>query len=178
MVDVLAGDGDDPITISEIAAESQESAGAMDIALDPPVFDSTTTSKYFQKPLALEPDTDMDLSTSSSTATEPQASSVEEETTEVLRIRGGATDEMELDDDSDEDGQDEDEVELGCLVAMPENRADWNVDFAVGKVGGKPSWIDPSSPRTYADVTCGSCGGYLSFLLQVSIALSGTQFFD
>lgn len=173
MVDVLAED--DPVTISEIGAESQESTGAMDIAVDLPVFESTTTSKYFQQPMALEPDTDMDLS-ASSTSTDPTATSSVEETTDVLRIRGGASNEMELDDESDEDGQDEDEVELGCLVAMPDDREDWNVDLAVGKVGGKPSWIDPSSPLTYADVTCGSCGGYLSFLLQVS-TLSRSELF-
>ena len=173
VVDVITMD--EPVTISDIGAESQESLGAMDITLDPPL--ATTTSRYFARPPALEPDTDMDISSSSS-STDVQVPSSADGTTDVLRIRGGASNgAMDLDDDSDEDGQDEDEVELGCLVAMPDNREEWNVDLAVGKVGGKPSWIDPSSPLTYADVACEVCGGYLSFLLQVS-AFASSLFCD
>lgn len=83
----------------------------------------------------------------------------------VLRIRGGASGELEFEEGDELDGMDEDEVELGCLAPMT---SDWNVDLAVGKVGGKPKWIDPSSPLEFKDVECAICGSTMSSLLQVS----------
>lgn len=82
---------------------------------------------------------------------------------ETLRLRGGAEG-AESDEEYDDEGEDEDEVELGLLKAMPES---WDVDLGVGKVGGVPRWIDPTSPLSLDDVTCSKCGEPMSFLLQV-----------
>ncbi|GAA6037721.1 hypothetical protein JCM8097_002307 [Rhodosporidiobolus ruineniae] len=93
---------------------------------------------------------------------------------EAMRLRGGATveDADEEDEEADEEGSeydddeiDEDEVELGLLAPMP---AEWDVDFAVGKVGGLPKWLDPRSPLAPEDVECGVCGRAMSMLLQVN----------
>ncbi|GAA5963445.1 hypothetical protein JCM21900_004646 [Sporobolomyces salmonicolor] len=92
----------------------------------------------------------------------------------ALRLRGGASiandggieeDEEEYDDDEEID---EDEVELGLLQPMPENKEDWDVDFAVGKVGGLPRWLDPTSPLGPEDVACGVCEKTMAMLLQVN----------
>lgn len=110
----------------------------------------------------------------------------EEETAEAMRLRGGAgvsiedEEEEETDDglvveapedeeEYDDDEIDEDEVELGLLAPMPET---WDVDYAVGKVGGKPVWLDPRSPLDGGDVECGRCGRVMSMLLQVRPFLS------
>ena len=104
----------------------------------------------------------------------------------VMRLKGGApegvaevadpidvgllslADADDEDDDEDDDGMDEDEVELGCLEPIKEGEA-WDVDMAVGKVGGKPVWLDPESPLSFDEVNCGVCGHLMSFLLQVSL---------
>jgi hypothetical protein len=96
---------------------------------------------------------------------------------EVSRLRGGATEhkgEQEEDEDesgedsmdelSDEDYEQEDEVELGRLVKGDE----FDVDLGVGKVGGKPVWLDPSNPLDYNKVLCSECGLVMSFLLQLN----------
>ncbi|GAA5980943.1 hypothetical protein JCM11641_005493 [Rhodosporidiobolus odoratus] len=89
-----------------------------------------------------------------------------------LRLRGGASlpededeDEADDDEDEDEDGYDEDEVELGLLQPMPR---DWDVDYAVGKVGGLPKWLDPRSALRLEDVECGACKRTMGLLLQVN----------
>lgn len=89
---------------------------------------------------------------------------------EAMRLRGGAGEEEEEEEeegsDYDDEEFDEDEVELGCLEPMPES---WDVDFAVGKVGGLPAYLDPTSPLEPKDVECGVCRGTMSLLLQVSL---------
>ncbi|GAA5911382.1 uncharacterized protein JCM6883_000076 [Sporobolomyces salmoneus] len=109
------------------------------------------------------------------------SSSDEEEREIALRLRGGATlssstesEEEDEDDGEEEDEEDEDdypeedEVELGLLQPMPTNREEWNIDFAVGKIGGTPIWLDPRSPLTREDVLCEGCGEVMSLLLQVN----------
>lgn len=108
----------------------------------------------------------------------------------AMQLRGGATvedvaedaedDEAEEDpagegdrdgeDDSDYDDEeiDEDEVELGLLRPMPAKREEWDIDYAIGKVGGLPRWLDPRSPLGPEDVQCGTCGKTMPLLLQVN----------
>lgn len=104
----------------------------------------------------------------------------------VMRLKGGASegvveeadiidvgplslvDDDEEEFDEDDDGMDEDEVELGCLEPIKKGET-WDVDMAVGKVGGKPVWLDPESPLNFEEVICGVCGHLMSFLLQVSL---------
>ncbi|GAA5881280.1 hypothetical protein JCM1840_003843 [Sporobolomyces johnsonii] len=93
---------------------------------------------------------------------------------DALRLRGGAS--IEDDDGAEEDDEgeydddeiDEDEVELGLLQPMPEKKEDWDVDYAVGKVGGLPRWLDPTSPLGPEDVVCGVCDKTMAMLLQVN----------
>ncbi|GAA5990371.1 hypothetical protein JCM10908_007340 [Rhodotorula pacifica] len=103
----------------------------------------------------------------------------------AMQLRGGATveDVAEDEDDAeeveegedgaesdydDEDEIDEDEVELGLLRPMPAKREEWDIDYAIGKVGGLPRWLDPRSPLAPEDVQCGTCGKTMSLLLQVN----------
>ncbi|BGP51410.1 hypothetical protein JCM10450v2_007352 [Rhodotorula kratochvilovae] len=99
----------------------------------------------------------------------------------AMQLRGGASvaiaeegedadeDAYEAEEDEyDDDEIDEDEVELGLLRAMPAQRDDWDIDFAVGKVGGFPRWLDPRAPLAPEDVQCGTCGGAMALLLQVN----------
>ncbi|BGP19873.1 hypothetical protein JCM10213v2_008004 [Rhodosporidiobolus nylandii] len=92
----------------------------------------------------------------------------------TLRLRGGASvveeeeEEGEDDEEDYDDEIDEDEVELGLLAPMPEGEGAWDVDFAVGKVGGLPVWLDPRSALTPEDVACGVCGRAMGMLLQVN----------
>ena len=101
----------------------------------------------------------------------------DEEGDQTLRLRGGAT--IEGDDDSEREGEeeedddeddfiDEDEVELGLLRPMPPNRDEWDIDYAVGKVGGTPVWLDPRSPLTTDDVECRVCHRTMALLVQVN----------
>lgn len=97
----------------------------------------------------------------------------------AMRLRGGATvedndedEEDEDEDDYDEDEIDEDEVELGLLQPMPEKKEDWDIDYAVGKVGGLPVWLDPRSPLEVEQVACGVCSKTMSMLLQVRRVLT------
>ncbi|GAA6062743.1 hypothetical protein JCM10212_000383 [Sporobolomyces blumeae] len=99
------------------------------------------------------------------------------EQADPMRLRGGATvesdredeDEEDEDEDEDDDEIDEDEVELGLLQPMPTGGDDaWNVDYAVGKVGGLPVWLDPRSPLSARDVECGVCNKTMAMLLQVN----------
>lgn len=100
----------------------------------------------------------------------------------AMHLRGGATiedddgedDGVELDaadeneaSDFDDDEIDEDEVELGLLQPMPAKKEDWDIDYAVGKIGGLPRWLDPRSPLAPEDVDCGACGKTMAMLLQV-----------
>lgn len=105
---------------------------------------------------------------------------------DALRLRGGATvdhvAEYEADDaeedaqeDDEEEGSeydddeiDEDEVELGLLQPMPADRDAWDIDYAIGKVGGVSRWLDPRSPLSPEDVQCGLCSKTMSLLLQVN----------
>lgn len=105
-----------------------------------------------------------------------------DESDDPMRLRGGAgSDEgEEAGDEEEDDGEefDEDEVELGLLQPMPkEGEKAWDVDFAVGKVGGLPVWLDPTSPLRVEDVECGVCGDTMSMLLQVCRALVCTALF-
>ena len=81
-----------------------------------------------------------------------------------MRLRGGG--ESEHEDESEyEEGEDEDEVELGRLRSMPD---EWDIDSALGKVGGLPTWLDPASPLEHHHVACAVCHDSMSLLLQVS----------
>ncbi|GAA5861960.1 hypothetical protein JCM8547_001539 [Rhodosporidiobolus lusitaniae] len=92
---------------------------------------------------------------------------IEEEEEGASSSRGEGEEGEEDHDDHEEYGSDidEDEVELGLLAPMPE---DWDVDYAVGKVGGLPKWLDPRSPLGVEDVSCGNCGRAMGLLLQVN----------
>jgi hypothetical protein len=118
------------------------------------------------------------------------------EVDEPMRLRGGAAEDEDMDDEREESGQggnveghgkddddddeaeddeiDEDEVELGLLEPMPET---WDVDLAVGKVGGIPIYLDPTSSLAPEDVTCGVCGSVMALLLQVSAGRSPATLF-
>ncbi|GAA5862083.1 hypothetical protein JCM3774_006167 [Rhodotorula dairenensis] len=104
---------------------------------------------------------------------------------DAMQIRGGATVEDVAEDAEEEEGSegagddeddseyddeeiDEDEVELGLLRPMPATREEWDIDYAIGKVGGLPRWLDPRSPLSPDDVQCGACGKTMSLLLQVN----------
>lgn len=92
---------------------------------------------------------------------------------DAMRIRGGGDSVMgEVNasndyEDEDDEGEDEPEVELGVLKALS---GEWDVDLGVGKAGGLPRWLDPSSPLSPNDVTCSKCSSIMSFLLQVSFS--------
>ncbi|GAA5839051.1 hypothetical protein JCM9279_002577 [Rhodotorula babjevae] len=100
----------------------------------------------------------------------------------AMQLRGGASveiaDEEEggegsdayeaEEDEYDDDEIDEDEVELGLLKPMPANRDEWDIDFAVGKVGGVPRWLDPRAPLAPEDVECATCHKTMALLLQVN----------
>ena len=89
---------------------------------------------------------------------------------EAMRVRGGAQEEEdddEVGDLSDEDYLDEEEVELGRLLRFEAGQK-FDVDLGVGKVGGKPVWLDPSNPLDYNKLLCQSCGELMSFLLQLN----------
>merc|ERR1719487_1191812 len=77
---------------------------------------------------------------------------------------GGGSDESDYDDEE----IDEDEVELGLLRPMPAVREEWDIDYAIGKVGGLPRWLDPRSPLSPEDVLCGACNRAMSLLMQVN----------
>lgn len=103
-----------------------------------------------------------------------QLDTIPSDSEETLRLKGGAMESEDVEmngeeEDDDDEEIDEDEVELGCLKAMPETREGWDIDAAVGKVGGLPIWLDPTSPLEYKDVKCGVCGGVMSLLIQVSL---------
>ncbi|GAA6018811.1 hypothetical protein JCM11491_006872 [Sporobolomyces phaffii] len=119
----------------------------------------------------LEPllDTDPELPATPASREVDRDSSDEEV---AMRLRGGApepepdTDEDEYSEEYDEEeGMDEDEVELGLLEAMP---AAWDVDYAVGKVGGVPVWLDPRAPLSTTQVACAACRKTMSLLVQVN----------
>ncbi|GAA5956870.1 hypothetical protein JCM8115_003847 [Rhodotorula mucilaginosa] len=82
--------------------------------------------------------------------------------------RGDGGDDNEDESDYDDEEIDEDEVELGLLRPMPAVREEWDIDYAIGKVGGLPRWLDPRSPLAPEDVQCGTCGKTMSLLLQVN----------
>ncbi|KAK4704293.1 hypothetical protein P7C70_g1916, partial [Phenoliferia sp. Uapishka_3] len=87
---------------------------------------------------------------------------------EAMRLRGGAPgddDDQRLPSDEDLEEEDEAEVELGCLREMISG---WDVDAAVGKVGGLPKWLDPTSPLDYAQTICQACGDIMSLLVQLN----------
>lgn len=91
----------------------------------------------------------------------------------ALRLKGGGGEaQMEEDvaevqeeaEEEEDEEYDEDEVELGLLKPM---QVGWDIDRAVGKVGGAPVWLDPLSPLRREDVVCSECGGTMPLLLQV-----------
>ena len=86
-----------------------------------------------------------------------------------LELRGGAdSDSGEQDYSSDDDQADyEDEVELGTLVKIQPGQT-FDVDLGVGKVGGKPVWLDPSNPLDYNQLGCDSCHQTMSFVLLLN----------
>ncbi|GAA5891598.1 hypothetical protein JCM8208_007334 [Rhodotorula glutinis] len=97
----------------------------------------------------------------------------------AMQLRGGASVEIVDDeegsdayeaeeDEYDDDEIDEDEVELGLVKPMPANRDEWDIDFAVGKVGGVPRWLDPRAPLSPEDVECATCHKTMALLLQVN----------
>ncbi|KPV72014.1 uncharacterized protein RHOBADRAFT_65678 [Rhodotorula graminis WP1] len=82
---------------------------------------------------------------------------------------GEGSDAYEAEEDEyDDDEIDEDEVELGLVKPMPANRDEWDIDFAVGKVGGVPRWLDPRAPLAPEDVECATCHKTMALLLQVN----------
>ena len=82
---------------------------------------------------------------------------------------GEGSDAYEAEEDEyDDDEIDEDEVELGLVKPMPANRDEWDIDFAVGKVGGVPRWLDPRAPLAPEDVECATCHQTMALLLQVN----------
>lgn len=101
---------------------------------------------------------------------QPQEESTRENE-ESLRLRGGAhsdSEEEEEEEEDEEDYPDEDEVELGLLEPMPAKDEDeWDIDYKVGKVGGKPVWLDPRAPLDASQVSCQVCDQTMSLLLQV-----------
>jgi hypothetical protein len=119
-------------------------------------------------------------SSSRSSSTAPvvmETSDGEGEGEGALRLRGGASLSNEEDDeeeDYDDEEIDEDEVELGLLKPMPkkggdEQEEEWDIDYAVGKIGGLPKWLDPRSPLRVEDVVCQICEKTMTMLLQVSL---------
>lgn len=92
----------------------------------------------------------------------------EDEASEGAGGDGGDEDEDDDESEYDEEEIDEDEVELGLLRPMPAVREEWDIDYAIGKVGGLPRWLDPRSPLAPEDVQCGTCGKTMSLLLQVN----------
>lgn len=92
----------------------------------------------------------------------------------ALRLKGGGGEaQMEEDvaevqeeaEEEEDEEYDEDEVELGLLKPM---QVGWDIDRAVGKVGGAPVWLDPLSPLRREDVVCSECGGTMPLLLQLN----------
>ncbi|GAA6014555.1 hypothetical protein JCM10207_001643 [Rhodosporidiobolus poonsookiae] len=175
-LDTLAPEPDlEPIAIlpsGAAAADLDDGETVRDIALSPsPVAEEITVDEPVQEQLQAqskgeEVETPMSMD-------ETDAPTEQENPDETLRLRGGASvqdatsvdGDEEDEEDYDDDEIDEDEVELGLLAPMPD---DWDVDFAVGKVGGRPVWLDPRSPLAPEDVTCGQCGRAMSMLLQVN----------
>ena len=95
---------------------------------------------------------------------------VAEDAEEDEATEGAEGDGRDDEDESDYDDEeiDEDEVELGLLRPMPAVREEWDIDYAIGKVGGLPRWLDPRSPLAPEDVQCGTCVKTMSLLLQVN----------
>ncbi|PRQ71050.1 Proteophosphoglycan ppg4 [Rhodotorula toruloides] len=153
------------IPLGETADDDAETV--KDISLDTPPPDDVMIDEQ----AANQVDTPMSLEESQQAGEFP-----------AMQLRGGATiedddgqeDGVELDgadeeEESDYDDEiDEDEVELGLLQPMPVKKEDWDIDYAVGKIGGKPVWLDPRSPLAPEDVECGACGRTMSMLLQVN----------
>ncbi|BGP27466.1 programmed cell death protein 2 [Rhodotorula toruloides] len=154
------------IPLGETADDDSETV--KDISLDSPPPDDVMV----EDKVASQVDTPMSLEESQQGENVP-----------AMHLRGGTTVEDEAGDDdgvelnaADEDEEsdfddeeiDEDEVELGLLQPMPAKKEDWDIDYAVGKIGGVPKWLDPRSPLAPVDVECGACGKTMSMLLQVN----------
>ncbi|SCV73134.1 BQ2448_7059 [Microbotryum intermedium] len=144
---------------------------AVDLAIDdevPPYEDSTMTDDFKK------------VSHSPKVVREPLAGTdgslmAVDEQADGLRLRGGASDDVEMEggedqdySDEDEFDDDDDEVELGLLQPMSSRDSEWNIDFAIGKVGGKPVWLDPRSPLGSSQVACAKCGATMAMLLQIN----------
>ncbi|GAA5827890.1 hypothetical protein JCM11251_007718 [Rhodosporidiobolus azoricus] len=162
------------IAIPLVPPPSDEQETVEDVVLDTrspePVPEGLLTEKPLPPPV---PEASEEKVNTPMAVDEAAAAEVEGEEQDALRLRGGATVE-DIDDEEEDEGDeeeydddeiDEDEVELGLLQSMPEY---WDVDYAVGKVGGLPKWLDPRSPLGFEDVTCGSCERAMSLLLQVN----------
>ncbi|GAA5930610.1 uncharacterized protein JCM15063_002413 [Sporobolomyces koalae] len=145
-----------PITIEGRDGED-EGDTVQNISLTPPP-SATPVPSVVETPMSVDHDEDDEL--------EPLIPE------DPLRLRGGASpddddeDEEEDEEEYDEDDEiDEDEVELGLLQPMSK---EWDIDYAVGKVGGVPVWLDPRSPLETEQVTCEVCEKTMSMLLQVN----------
>ncbi|KDE03276.1 hypothetical protein MVLG_06233 [Microbotryum lychnidis-dioicae p1A1 Lamole] len=140
---------------------------AVDLAIDD---DSTVTADF--KNIVDSPKAMVARETSMSAGASVVAV---DEQADALRLRGGAADDVEMEsgeeqeysDDKDFD-DDEEEVELGLLQPMSARDKEWNIDFAIGKVSGKPVWLDPRSPLEKSQVACPKCGKTMTMLLQVN----------
>lgn len=178
----LAGAGgmdDDAETVKDISLDNDEddSPPPKDIMVDEEAASAAAVATDETAHVAGGAATPMSLDGSDSEAPTGAA--------DAMQLRGGATVEDVAEDD-EEDGAsegagggsdesdyddeeiDEDEVELGLLRPMPAVREEWDIDYAIGKVGGLPRWLDPRSPLTPEDVQCGMCGKTMSLLLQVN----------
>ncbi|GAA6055021.1 hypothetical protein JCM3770_006698 [Rhodotorula araucariae] len=174
-IDDLASDAD---TVRDISLESS-----------PPPTDITIDASAAEALRALRGDVVEEQEGGAAAAAADTPMSLDESEggeTPAMQLRGGASvpvaekggageddgedeDAYEAEEDEyDDDEIDEDEVELGLLRAMPAQRDEWDIDFAVGKVGGLPRWLDPRAPLAPEDVQCGTCGTTMALLLQVN----------
>lgn len=177
-----AAPDEEPLEVIPLPLENPPSPTPVDLPLSANEDDELMQVEALASPITpdrLAPSLDTKMSFQ-----EPEMQHVENVTgdNEPLRLRGGA-DDAEMNEDQSEDGAasehgsfdndddediDEDEVELGLLEPMP---ATWDIDFAVGKVGGLPIYLDPTSTLSPKDVECEVCHSVMALLLQVSARL-------
>ena len=79
-----------------------------------------------------------------------------------------STSKLRIEDDPDDEDEDDSEeaIELGFAVKM---KKAFKVAKDVGKIGGKPTWLNPALPLKTSMVICQVCNERMRFLLQVSI---------
>ncbi|BGP58028.1 hypothetical protein JCM8202v2_005685 [Rhodotorula sphaerocarpa] len=166
---VPAQGDDDTETVKDISLDGEDSPPPEDIMIDQGAAAAAESRTGTATPMSVDGASDVEAAADR----------------DPMRLRGGAgttdtaedVDEVELDEEDEEDEEDgsdyddeidEDEVELGLLQPMPVNRDDWDIDYAIGKVGGLPRWLDPRSPLGPEDVQCGACNRTMSLLMQVN----------